>query len=108
MGYFVESEAMTVHKSQSQTYDKVAVDLNGASNGSYFQNLKNSILYTALSRCRSLDGLYLFNEKHKSGKLTLSTVKKGELEDKAIQKEMKRLRLPQNSLVNAFLFAEEK
>ena len=106
--HFVESEAMTVHKSQSQTYDKVAVDLNGASNGSYFQNLKNSILYTALSRCRSLDGLYLFNEKHKSGKLTLSTVKKGELEDKAIQKEMKRLRLPQNSLVNAFLFAEEK
>ena len=99
---------MTVHKSQSQTYDKVAVDLNGASNGSYFQNLKNSILYTALSRCRSLDGLYLFNEKHKSGKLTLSTVKKGELEDKAIQKEMKRLRLPHNSLVNAFLFAEEK
>ena len=106
--HFVESEAMTVHKSQSQTYDKVAVDLNGASYGSYFQNLKNSILYTALSRCRSLDGLYLFNEKHKSGKLTLSTVKKGELEDKAIQKEMKRLRLPQNSLVNAFLFAEEK
>ena len=106
--HFVESEAMTVHKSQSQTYDKVAVDLNGASNGSYFQNLKNSILYTALSRCRSLDGLYLFNEKHKSGKLTLSTVKKGELEDKAIQKEMKRLRLPHNSLVNAFLFAEEK
>jgi hypothetical protein len=106
--HFVEGEAMTVHKSQSQTYDKVAVDLNGAGYGGYFQNLKNSILYTALSRCRSLDGLYLFNERNKNRKLYKTIPKKGELEEKAIQKEMKRLRLTENSLVNAFVFAEEK
>lgn len=44
--------AMTIHKSQGQTYESVALDLTTAT-------FAAGQLYVALSRCTSLEGLYL-------------------------------------------------
>lgn len=64
----VECEAMTIHKSQGQTYSSVAVNIG--------DNLTQSLMYVALSRATSLDGLYLFGaESILKKKLTRNSLK---------------------------------
>lgn len=45
--------AMTIHKSQGQTYDTINIDLSGSMAFAAGQ------IYVALSRCKTLDGVYL-------------------------------------------------
>lgn len=51
--------AITIHKSQGLTFDKVIVDLGSGA-------FVNGQLYTALSRCKTLEGLVLRKEIKKS------------------------------------------
>lgn len=51
----IESEAMTIHKSQGQTYSSVAVNIG--------DNLSQSLMYVALSRATNVQGLYLFGAR---------------------------------------------
>ena len=50
----VAAEAMTIHKSQGQSYNEVCVSLNG--------RITKSMLYVALSRVASLSGLYILGK----------------------------------------------
>lgn len=62
----VPCEALTIHKSQGQTYDKVCIDLSRS------KNLSKQLLYVALSRVTKLSGLYIlgnFREPTKSTKI---------------------------------------
>ncbi|CAF0837309.1 unnamed protein product [Brachionus calyciflorus] len=52
----VECEAMTIHKSQGQTYQIVCVCLSSS------QPLTRALLYVALSRVTRLQGLYLYGD----------------------------------------------
>jgi ATP-dependent DNA helicase PIF1 len=49
--------AMTVHKSQGKTFDKIVVDVG---NGAF----AHGQTYVALSRCRTLEGITLNREIH--------------------------------------------
>ena len=51
----IECEAMTIHKSQGQTYKKVGVGLT--------PSMTRALLYVGMSRATSLNGLYLFGQK---------------------------------------------
>lgn len=68
--------AFTIHKSQGQSYDKVILDLNS-------HIFAPGQLYVALSRVRSLDGLFL------TKKITFSDI----ISDDSILRFLNRLRL---------------
>ncbi|MDE5874394.1 MAG: ATP-binding domain-containing protein, partial [Muribaculaceae bacterium] len=68
--------AITIHKSQGQTYDKVILDLNS-------HIFAPGQLYVALSRAKSLSGLFL------TKKITYSDI----ISDEAIFRFLNRLRL---------------
>ncbi len=97
----VECEAMTIHKSQGQTYNTCAVNLA--------EGLTQRLLYVALSRCTKLEGLYLFGaESIRRKKLTENALTKLRevRENTATQKEVRRLRT-ECQLVNKYPFIEE-
>ena len=52
----VEAEALTIHKSQGETYECIAFNINQP-------NLNRALMYVALSRCTKLSGLYLYGRK---------------------------------------------
>lgn len=64
----VPSYAITIHKSQGQTYKNVMCDVDGC--------FANGQAYVALSRCSSLEGLHLKN------KITLASIK---VDDKVVE-----------------------
>ena len=51
----IESEAITIHKSQGQTFQTIAVDIT--------EPMSRALLYVALSRVTKLNGLYLYGNK---------------------------------------------
>ena len=53
----VPAEAITIHKSQGQTYDKVVIDMG--------RKLDLSVCYTAFSRAKSTQGLFLLGNEIK-------------------------------------------
>ena len=82
----VECEAMTIHKSQGQTYERCAVDIR--------TKLDRDLLYVALSRVTSIEGLYLFGNNSVSedwSEETLEFERRKRL-DAPEQREMRRLR----------------
>ena len=105
----VPCEALTIHKSQGQTYKAVAIALD--------QELKQTLLYVGLSRVTSVEGLFLYYMRKRYGIKTIlpltvrnMTVEKKrkcveaiELSTKNV--EMKGLR-NERSLVNSFPFME--
>ena len=97
---FIESEAITIHKSQGQSYDQVAVDLT-------HNNLTTRLLYVALSRCLSLSGLYLYNKesilKEKKTEALLIKLSKTR-ENESHRVEMRRMRA-EKPFKNKFTFA---
>ena len=53
----VPSCAITIHKSQGATFDSVAIE--------YTKKMSQQLLYVAMSRCRSLEGLYIIADEVK-------------------------------------------
>ena len=89
----VEGEAMTVHKSQGQTYNQIAVNFESMT--------KQALTYVALSRVTKLSGLYLFGPHLRSvfteqmnnmSKQDLG-MKKEKIVSQSKQQELRRLRL---------------
>jgi len=104
----IECEALTIHKSQGQTYTSVAFDLSQ-------KYLNKQLIYVALSRCTSLAGLYLYGQEHLFSKEDFKNwdekkrLDKAEKEDKKnqITQEMDRLR-KHSPMVNIFSILNER
>ena len=104
----IECEALTIHKSQGQTYTSVAFDLSQ-------RYLTKQLTYVALSRCTCLAGLYLCGAEHLYAnqdykkldeKKRLDKAAKEELKN-AVTIEMKRLR-KESPLLNIFPILNER
>ena len=79
----IPCEALTIHKSQGQTYDYVAVDIT--------YNLSRPLLYVALSRVTTLNGLFLF------GKESILSDECKKADDKQKKKKIKEQRSNKSS-----------
>jgi len=93
----VESEAITIHKSQGDTFSKVAFDV--AQGG-----LTRSAVYVALSRCTKLSGLYLYSsgpDQHPS--IMPLRYRKKTAEQRALLVEEERQRHRPNQVVSKML-----
>jgi ATP-dependent DNA helicase PIF1 len=101
-----EAEAFTIHKSQGKTYQKVAVNVSSS--------LTKALLYVAMSRVTSLEGLYLFGPRKSimsEKKSQLSHEKRRKLVEKNANKctitiEMERMR-QSCRMVNNFPFLSD-
>lgn len=101
----IECEAITIHKSQGQTFQCVAVDL-----GTY---LTKQLLYVAFSRAQKLSDLHLYGKKSlvegssflKYSKEQREIMKNKAFEMNPVQIELKRLR-SSKLLCNVFPFLE--
>uniref|UniRef100_A0A8D9EDB9 ATP-dependent DNA helicase pfh1 n=2 Tax=Cacopsylla melanoneura TaxID=428564 RepID=A0A8D9EDB9_9HEMI len=84
------AEAITIHKSQGQTYDQVAIDFTKC------PGLTKQMLYVALSRVTRLSGLFLigkFPDKTGKGKGRRAKSKNADTEEvDPVMIEMERLR----------------
>jgi hypothetical protein len=96
----VECESMTIHKSQGQTYEKCAVDISRV--------LAPSLLYVALSRVTTLEGLFLFGRSSIYEKWTNERleIERKSRENSAFQVEMRRMR-KECLMENLFPFLSE-
>lgn len=87
----VAGEAITIHKSQGQTYNNVCLDLR------HSQRITTSMMYVALSRTKELNGLHIIGEFYPPVELKT---------ENPILEEMKRLKtekllqLSFNNLIN--------
>ncbi|CAF0967783.1 unnamed protein product [Brachionus calyciflorus] len=105
----IECEAMTIHKSQGQTYDCICVDIG-------HEGLPRDLLYVGLSRVTSMNGLYLYSANPNQQSILTKDIrnmtreqrqaKKDEMDKKdKIRLEMTRLRT-KCALKNKYPFLE--
>ena len=103
----VPCEAMTIHKSQGQTLEVVAVDINKQ------QCLNREKRYVAFSRVTSLDTLYLFGDNtivpEQERNLDRKTKKKmmQDIDNDEVHTEMRRLKEDKHRMENKFFFISE-
>ena len=100
---FIESEAFTIHKSQSQTYEAVGINLEN-------NILSRSLLYVALSRCKTLNGIYLFGARSVRKGPMLSErelfIKKKEQDNAVNGHRLEMTRLRKDPFPNVYPFAK--
>ena len=103
----VECEAMTIHKSQGQTYQQAAINISGG--------LSRALLYVAFSRVTTLNGLYLFGARSiltpqieaMSSAKKLKYIEK-ETHKKDVYIEKLRLNQSENRMTNIYRFLEQR
>lgn len=94
--------AITVHKSQGLTFDKVAIDIEDA--------FTSGQVYVALSRCRSLEGITMLSPINRSSLAVNANVvdyanQKPSMENVQEQLQSDRMRFNEEMLRSTFSFA---
>ena len=108
----VEALALTIHKSQGQSYRSVALCIYDK-NSFYNKSLKRAEMYVGLTRVTSINGLYLFgdvsilknehrNKSEAERKQILQSRKEMDDDDKSVKKQMALAR--SRPMLNRFPF----